>query len=151
MRTRVRTFAHTLERSGLALAGAACGMFVGAYVGSSIEWLTTQGFLLVMMISGGAGFYLGIDTPQMHFHPLDQAAQLAVPGRVQPDDVAPLEQLQVLLPGHGRAEVGGERRRIRQHRTGLGVPEDVPALLPVVVVDPAAAVQPLFQPGQQVR
>jgi hypothetical protein len=75
MRFRVRTFAHTLERSGLALAGAACGMFVGAYVGSSIEWLTTEGFLLVMMISGGAGFYLGIDTPPMHFHPLDPTAQ----------------------------------------------------------------------------
>jgi len=75
MRARVRTFAHTLERSGLALAGAACGMFVGAYVGSSIEWLTTQGFLVVMMISGAAGFYLGIDTPPMHFHPLEQAEQ----------------------------------------------------------------------------
>ena len=75
MRTRVRTFAHTLERSGLALAGAACGMFVGAYVGTSIEWLTTQGFLVVMMLSGAAGFYLGIDTPPMHFHPLDPAAQ----------------------------------------------------------------------------
>jgi hypothetical protein len=75
MRFRVRTFAHTLERSGLALAGAACGIFVGAHVGSSIEWLTTEGFLLVMMISGGAGFYLGIDTPPMHFHPLGQSAQ----------------------------------------------------------------------------
>ena len=75
MRFRVRTFAHTLERSGLALAGAACGMFVGAHVGSSIEWLTTEGFLLVMMISGGAGFYLGIDTPPMHFHPLGQSVQ----------------------------------------------------------------------------
>jgi len=74
MRTRVRTFAHTLERSGLALAGAACGMFVGAYVGSSIEALTTQGFLLAMMLSGGAGFYLGIDTPQLAFQPLDEAA-----------------------------------------------------------------------------
>ena len=50
MRDRIRTFAHTLERSGLALAGAACGMFVGAYVGSSIEALTTQGFLLAMEI-----------------------------------------------------------------------------------------------------
>jgi hypothetical protein len=74
MRNRVRTFAHTLERSGLALAGAACGMFVGAHVGSSIEALTTQGFLVVMMLSGAAGFYLGIDTPQLEFHPLDHAA-----------------------------------------------------------------------------
>ena len=74
MRNRVRTFAHTFERSGLALAGAACGMFVGAHVGSSIEALTTQGFLLAMMLSGAAGFYLGIDTPQLAFHPLDEAA-----------------------------------------------------------------------------
>jgi hypothetical protein len=82
MRFRVRTFAHTLERSGLALAGAACGMFVGAYVGSSIEWLTTQGFLLVMMISGAAGFYLGIDTPPMHFHPLDQTVGPGLRARI---------------------------------------------------------------------
>jgi hypothetical protein len=74
MRNRVRTFAHTLERSGLALAGAACGMFVGAHVGSSIEVLTTEGFLLAMMISGAAGFYLGIDTPQLAFHPYNEAA-----------------------------------------------------------------------------
>lgn len=82
MRFRVRTFAHTLERSGLALAGAACGMFVGAYVGSSIEALTTQGFLLVMMLAGAAGFYLGIDTPPMHFHPLDKAAEQGLRARI---------------------------------------------------------------------
>jgi hypothetical protein len=29
--------------------------------------LTTQGFLLIMMISGAAGFYLGIDTPPHRF------------------------------------------------------------------------------------
>jgi len=82
MRTRVRTFAHTLERSGLALAGAACGMFVGAYVGSAIEALTTQGFLVVMMLAGAAGFYLGIDTPPMHFHPLDKAAEQGLRARI---------------------------------------------------------------------
>jgi hypothetical protein len=82
MRFRVRTFAHTLERSGLALAGAACGMFVGAYVGSAIEALTTQGFLLVMMLAGAAGFYLGIDTPPMHFHPLDKAAEQGLRARI---------------------------------------------------------------------
>lgn len=69
MRLRVRKFAHVLERSGLALAGAACGVFVGAHVGSTVPWLTTQGFLLAMMISGAIGFYLGIDTPQIAFHP----------------------------------------------------------------------------------
>lgn len=57
-----------LERCGLALAGAACGVFVAAHVGSSISFLTTQGFLLVMMIVGAIGFYLGIDTPPLPFH-----------------------------------------------------------------------------------
>jgi hypothetical protein len=67
MRFRVRKTAHVLERCGLALAGAACGLFVGAYVGSAISGLTTQGFLLLMMIMGAVGFYLGIDTPQLPF------------------------------------------------------------------------------------
>jgi hypothetical protein len=72
MRFRVRKLAHVLERSGLALAGAACGVFVGAHVGSSVPWLTTQGFLLLMMLSGAFGFYLGIDTPPRPFHPYDE-------------------------------------------------------------------------------
>jgi hypothetical protein len=72
MRNRVRIFAHKLERSGLALAGAASGLFVGAHVGSSVAWLTTQGFLLVMMMLGAVGFYLGIDTPPLPFHPHDE-------------------------------------------------------------------------------
>ena len=80
MRNRVRNFAHTLERSGLAMAGAACGLFVGAHVGSNVAWLTTQGFLLVMMISGAIGFYLGIDTPPLSFHP--------AAGTVQPNSEA---------------------------------------------------------------
>ncbi|MDH2347249.1 MULTISPECIES: hypothetical protein [unclassified Bradyrhizobium] len=67
MRFRVRKAAHVLERVGLAMAGAACGLFVGAYVGSAIAPLTTQGFLLVMMLLGVVGFYLGIDTPQVPF------------------------------------------------------------------------------------
>ncbi|QOG22322.1 MULTISPECIES: hypothetical protein [Bradyrhizobium] len=67
MRFRVRKTAHVFERVGLAMAGAACGLFVGAYVGSSIAHLTTQGFLLTMMVLGFIGFYLGIDTPQLPF------------------------------------------------------------------------------------
>jgi uncharacterized membrane protein YfcA len=67
MRFRVRKAAHVLERIGLAMAGAACGLFVGAYVGSAIPELTTQGFLLVMMLLGIVGFYLGIDTRQLPF------------------------------------------------------------------------------------
>ena len=67
MRFRVRKTAHIFERVGLAMAGAACGLFVGAYVGSAISALTTQGFLLLMMLLGFVGFYLGIDTPQLPF------------------------------------------------------------------------------------
>lgn len=50
------------------MAGAAAGLFVAAHVGSSIAALTTQGFLVMMMVAGAVGFYLGIDTPPLHFH-----------------------------------------------------------------------------------
>ncbi len=68
MRSRVRKFAHVLERFGLAMAGAASGLFVGAHVGSSIAAFTSQGFILIMMLAGAIGFYLGIDTPPLAFH-----------------------------------------------------------------------------------
>jgi hypothetical protein len=68
MRFRVRKFAHVLERVGLAMAGAASGLFVGVLVGSSVTALTSQGFLALMMIGGAVGFYLGIDTPALPFH-----------------------------------------------------------------------------------
>ncbi len=50
------------------MAGAACGLFVAAHVGSSIALLTSQGFLLLMMLIGAIGFYLGIDTPPLPFN-----------------------------------------------------------------------------------
>lgn len=68
MQTRVRKFAHVLERLGLAMAGAASGLFVAALVGTSHAALTNQAFLLLMMIGGALGFYLGIDTPQRSFN-----------------------------------------------------------------------------------
>ncbi|MBR0692099.1 hypothetical protein [Bradyrhizobium lablabi] len=71
MRARVRKFAHVLERLGLAMAGAASGLFVAVHVGSSVAALTSQAFVLVMMVCGAVGFYLGIDTPQLMFHPKD--------------------------------------------------------------------------------
>ena len=69
MRFRVRKSAHVLERLGLAMAGAASGLFAGVVVGSNVDALTSQGFLLLMMIGGAVGFYLGIDTPALPFHP----------------------------------------------------------------------------------
>ena len=77
MRFRVRQTAHVFERVGLAMAGAACGLFVGAYVGSAISALTTQGFLMVMMLLGFVGFYLGIDTPQLPFDEAHSAIDAA--------------------------------------------------------------------------
>jgi hypothetical protein len=74
MRFRARKAAHVLERVGLAMAGAACGLFVSAHVGSSIGALTSQAFLLLMMVAGAIAFYLGIDTPQLSFHGDDDPA-----------------------------------------------------------------------------
>ena len=68
MQFRARKAAHVLERIGLAMAGAACGLFVAVHVGSSIAALTSQVFLVVMMMGGAIGFYLGIDTPPLFFH-----------------------------------------------------------------------------------
>jgi hypothetical protein len=71
MQARIRKFAHILERFGLAMAGAASGLFVAIHVGSNVAALTSQAFLLIMMLGGAIGFYLGIDTPQLAFHPRD--------------------------------------------------------------------------------
>ena len=71
MQARVRKTAHILERLGLAMAGAASGLFVAALVGTSIARFTSQAFLLLMMLGGAVGCYLGIDTPQRPFQAKD--------------------------------------------------------------------------------
>jgi len=65
--------AHILERTGLALTGASCGLFVAAHVGrADIDLIGSAGVVLAMMLYGAAGFYLGIDLPQVppdhHMH-----------------------------------------------------------------------------------
>jgi len=82
MRSRVRKFAHVLERLGLAMAGAASGLFVAALVGSAFALLTSQAFLLFMMIGGAVGFYLGIDTPPLPFHPTNGPPSNGGTGRI---------------------------------------------------------------------
>ena len=83
MRSRVRKFAHVLERIGLAMAGAASGLFVGTHVGSSIAAFTSQGFIVIMMLAGAIGFYLGIDTPSLAFHaPNDETSRGGSGGKV---------------------------------------------------------------------
>lgn len=64
------------------MAGAASGLFVGAHVGSSIAALTSQAFILLMMIGGAIGFYLGIDTPQIPFHPHEEGEEISVGGQI---------------------------------------------------------------------
>jgi hypothetical protein len=64
IRTRTSKTAHLLERIGLALAGASCGLFVAAHVGrSSFEFLGSTTAVFALMFYGAIGFYLGIDIP----------------------------------------------------------------------------------------
>jgi hypothetical protein len=63
-RSTISRWAHVLERIGLALAGASCGLFVAAHVGrASIDLIGSAVAVLGMMLYGAAGFYLGIDLP----------------------------------------------------------------------------------------
>jgi hypothetical protein len=56
--------AHVLERSGLAMAGGACGLFVAAYMArTQVEALSAAWLILAVMILGALGFYLGVDVP----------------------------------------------------------------------------------------
>lgn len=87
-----RLVAHLLERAGLALVGAAAGLFVGIQTGASIPVLTNLTFLLVMTIVGAFGFYLGIDTPPHRF----QRISVDLPGR-QLDGAIDLSELLTAL------------------------------------------------------
>jgi hypothetical protein len=63
-RSTLSRWAHVLERTGLALSGASCGLFVAAHVGkANIELIGSAVTVLAMMLYGGVGFYLGIDLP----------------------------------------------------------------------------------------
>ncbi len=65
-RSTISRWAHVLERTGLALTGASCGLFVAAHVGrANIELIGSSMTVLVMMVYGAAGFYLGIDLPPL--------------------------------------------------------------------------------------
>lgn len=64
VRLRVVTLAHVAERTGLAMVGASCGLFVAAAVDhSSIEGLRSLGICFAMIVIGALGFYLGVDVP----------------------------------------------------------------------------------------
>lgn len=64
-RSTISKWAHVLERTGLALTGTSCGLFVAAYVGrTDIDLIGSTFAVLAMMLYGAAGFYLGIDLPR---------------------------------------------------------------------------------------
>ena len=62
-RSTLSRSAHVIARIGLALTGAACGLFV-AEVSARIDLVGSVDAMLAMMLYGAAGFYLGIDLPQ---------------------------------------------------------------------------------------
>ena len=64
-RSTISRWAHVLERTGLALTGASCALFVAAHMGrANIDLIGSAAVVLAMMLYGAAGFYLGIDLPQ---------------------------------------------------------------------------------------
>ena len=72
--------AHVLERSGLAMAGGACGLFVAAYMArTQVDVLSAGWLVLAVMVVGALGFYLGIDVPP----PATPPAEGAGPDRVE--------------------------------------------------------------------
>ena len=74
--------AHVLERLGLALIGASCGLFVAGV--SGIDLIGSSQVVLAMMLYGAAGFYLGIDLPQAHHMHLQPPHGLGVsPDRLE--------------------------------------------------------------------
>ena len=62
-RSTLSRSAHVIARIGLALTGAACGLFVAEVSARSIDLVSAEA-ILAMMLYGAAGFYLGIDLPQ---------------------------------------------------------------------------------------
>ncbi|HEX7882291.1 MAG TPA: hypothetical protein VF499_06110 [Afipia sp.] len=63
-RSRTSRCAHVIERLGLSMAGASCGLFVAAHVSSAgVELLGSVTLSLTLMVLGAIGFYLGIDVP----------------------------------------------------------------------------------------
>ena len=65
-RSTISKWAHILERTGLALAGASCALFVAAHVGrANIDVISSAGAVFGTMVYGALGFYLGIDLPHL--------------------------------------------------------------------------------------
>jgi hypothetical protein len=65
-RSTISRWAHVLERTGLALTGASCALFVAAHVGrANIDLISSPAAVFATMVYGALGFYLGIDLPHL--------------------------------------------------------------------------------------
>jgi hypothetical protein len=92
-RSTISRWAHVLERTGLALAGAACGLFVAAHVGrADNDLIGSAAAVLAMMVYGAAGFYLGIDLSA-------SAGPQAPPCRLSPASLRECGQMRPARPG----------------------------------------------------
>jgi hypothetical protein len=59
-------FAQAIERIGLAIVGALCGLFVAALVAkANIEGINSLGVLFSVVLYGSIGFYFGINIPSL--------------------------------------------------------------------------------------
>jgi hypothetical protein len=60
--SNVNRFAQAIERIGLAIIGAQCGLFVAALVAkANIEAINSLGVLFAAVLYGSIGFYFGIN------------------------------------------------------------------------------------------
>jgi hypothetical protein len=65
-RYRLNDFAQVMERVGLAIMGALCGLFVAAMVArADIEEINSLGALFSAVLYGSLGFYLGTNIPTL--------------------------------------------------------------------------------------
>jgi hypothetical protein len=65
-RYHVNGFAHVMERVGLAITGALCGLFVAAMVArADIEAINSVGALFSAVLCGSLGFYFGTNIPSL--------------------------------------------------------------------------------------
>src|ERR1700676_1321005 len=62
----VNRFADVMERIGLAIMGALCGLFVAALVAkANIEAINSLGVLFSVVLYGSFGFYFGTNIPSL--------------------------------------------------------------------------------------
>jgi hypothetical protein len=95
---RTRIWAHVIERIGLAMMGASCGLFVAAEIVSGlVATFGTLGFIFAMTAYGGFGGYLGVDVPRHAAHRRRQAKAASHRPAAEPDPVEYLSALGTFL------------------------------------------------------